>query len=104
MKINKKYYKSAEPFIKKLLKDPEVRFYYEEEKAKSDIAAAVRAARLKANLTQTQLAIKAGTTQAVIARLESGTDQRTPTLPLLAHIAAACGGKFEYGFKFRHAS
>jgi DNA-binding XRE family transcriptional regulator len=104
MKINRKYYKPAEPFFKKLLKDPEVRFYYEQEKAKSKIAVAVKAARIKANLTQAKLADRIGTTQSVIARLESGNDTRTPSLPLLAQIAIACGGSLELGFKFKHAS
>jgi ribosome-binding protein aMBF1 (putative translation factor) len=103
MKINKKYYKSADPFFKKLMNDPEVRFHYEENKAKSKLAMAVKTARLRAHLSQAKLAEKIGTTQSVIARLESGTDQRTPTLPLLAHIATACGGNLEIGFKFKHA-
>ena len=28
---------------------------------------------------------------------------RTPSLPLLARIAAACGAEFEFGFKFKRA-
>ena len=104
MKVNRKYVKSAEPFFRALLKNPEVRIAYEEERTKSRIAMAVRAARLKANLTQAKLAEKIGTTQSVIARLESGADKRVPTLPLLAHIAAACHGTLEVGFKFKHAS
>lgn len=103
MKINKKFYESADPFFKKLMKDPEIRFHYEETKAKGKIAAAVKMARLRAHLSQAKLAEKIGTTQSVIARLESGTDQRTPTLPLLAHIATACGVDLEIGFKFKHA-
>jgi len=97
-------YKSAKPFFRKLLRDAEVRILYEEERAKSEIAMAVRAARRRSNLTQAALARKIGSTQAVIARLESGTDSRTPSLPLLAHIAAACHGRLELGFKFKHAA
>lgn len=103
MKMNKKYVGSADRFFKALLKDPEVRIAYEEEKAKSEIAMAVRAARLRAHLTQAKLAEKVGTTQSVIARLESGSDKRIPTLPLLAQIAAACNGSLEVGFKFKQA-
>jgi transcriptional regulator with XRE-family HTH domain len=47
------------------------------------------------------LARKIGSTQSVIARLESGNDKRTATLPLLAHIAAACKGRLELGFRFK---
>lgn len=102
--MNKKFLKDPGPFFKKLLKDPEVRMRFEEERAKSNIAMAVVAARKRAHLTQTALAKKAGTTQGVIARLEGGSDSRIPSMPLLASIARACGGVFEFGFSFkRHA-
>lgn len=99
--MNKKYLKAADPFFKKLLKNPEVRMHYEEERAKSQIAMAVHAARIRAKLTQVALAKKANTTQGVIARLESGKDTRVPSIPLLASVGRACGGIFEFGFKFR---
>lgn len=99
-----KPYKSSKPFFRKLLRDPELKILFEEERAKSEIAMAVRAARRRSNLTQAALARRIGSTQAVIARLESGTDSRTPSLPLLAHIAAACDGHLELGFKFKHAA
>ncbi|MEK7766367.1 MAG: helix-turn-helix transcriptional regulator [bacterium] len=98
-----KHYESPARFFRKLLKDPEVRFHYEQERARTDIAMAVREARRRAKLTQASLARKIGSTQSVIARLESGTDSRTPSLPLLAHIAAACHGRLELGFRFKHA-
>lgn len=59
---------------------------------------------MKANLTQAELAKLIGTTQSVIARLEGGSDKRVPSIPLLARIAAACGGHFEFGFSFLKAS
>ncbi len=99
--MNLKHTKAAEPFFKKLLQDPEVRMHYQEEKAKSDIAMAVYTARKNAKLTQEALAKKAGTTQEVIARLESGKDSRVPSMPLLSSVAKACGGFFEYGFTFK---
>ena len=83
---NKKSYKSAKPFFQKILKDKEVRIQFEEEKSKTEIAHAVR------------------TTQSVIARLEGGSDKRVPWIPLLARIAAVCGGRFEFGFSFSKAS
>lgn len=99
--MNKKFVKSADPFFGKLLKDPEIRMRYEQERAKSKIAMAVFAARSRAHLTQNALAKKAGTTQGVIARLEGGNDIRTPSMPLLASIAKACGAVFEFSFTFR---
>lgn len=95
---------SAEGFFDSLRKDPFVRVRYEEEHAKTEIAAAVKAARQKAGLTQAELAKKIETTQSVIARLESGADSRSPSLPLLARIAAACNGSLEIGFVFKKAA
>ena len=100
----KKPYVSGEATIQKLLKNPQVRFYYDQERSKSEIAMAIRTARQRTRLTQAKLAEKVGTTQSVIARLESGTDKRNPSLPFLARIAAACNGSLEIGFKFKHAS
>ena len=101
---NKKAYRPARPFVDKILKDPEIRIYFEEERAKSEIAMAVRDARLHAGLTQIELARKANTTQAVISRVESGTDSRVPSLALLARIAAACKAKLMFGFDFKKSA
>lgn len=100
----KKSFKPARPFFKKLLEDNVVRMQYEEERSKTEIAHAVRTARLQANLTQSELAKLIGTTQSVIARLEGGSDKRVPSIPLLARIAAACGSHFEFGFNFEKVS
>ena len=100
----KKAYRPARPFMEKLLKDPEIRMYFEEEHAKSEIAMAVRDARIHAGLTQVELAKKAETTQAVISRIESGTDSRIPSLALLARIAAACKARLLFGFEFEKSA
>lgn len=97
-------YRSAQPFIKKLLKDPEVRILYEEEKANTLIARAVKEARLKVGFTQAQLAKRASTTQAVISRVESGRDSRIPSLALLARIAASLRAHLTFGFSFKKAA
>jgi ribosome-binding protein aMBF1 (putative translation factor) len=102
--MKKKNYKLAKPFFQNLLKDKEIRILFEAEKAKTEIAEAVKTARLKANLTQAELAKKIKTTQSVIARLESGSDKREPSLGLLARVAAACGASFEFGFNFKKVS
>lgn len=103
MSIKKRRVKGAEIFFERMLKDPEIRLYYEGERARSAIAMAVRAARTRAKLTQAQLAKKIGTTQSVIARLEGSDDKREPSLSLLARIAAACHGRLEFGFAFKPA-
>ena len=105
-----KYLKSAEPFFKKLkkkiLKDPKLRIVYEENKAKTQLAMAVFHARKKAHLTQGELAEKVGTTQSVIARVESGTDKKQTSLPLLNRILNACGKelRLEVVPKHRHSN
>lgn len=43
---NKKHFKPAKPFFQKLLKDKEIRIHFEEEKSKTEIAHAVRTARM----------------------------------------------------------
>lgn len=90
--------------LKSELKDSEFSFYFEREKAISNIARMVRNARQKANLTQTQLAVKAKTNQSVIARLESGSDERIPSLELLERIACALKAKLIVGFQYRKAA
>ncbi len=99
MKINKKHVKSADPFFKKLLKNKEVRIKYEHENIQSQIAVAVRGIRISANLTQSKLAEKVGTSQSVIARLESGEDKRVPSMPLLARIGDVCKKHFEFAYR-----
>lgn len=98
--MRKKMYRPARPFINKLLKDPEIRVLFEEERAKTLIADAVRTARIRAGLTQVELAKRADTTQTVISRIESGSDSRIPSLALLARIAGACKAQLTFGFSF----
>jgi predicted transcriptional regulator len=69
--------------------DPEFAKYFQRETLINEIANLVVALRKQAHLTQRELAQKAGTTQPVIARLESGSDDRIPSLELLARLAAA---------------
>lgn len=99
--MKKKSSRSAKPYIDTLLKDPEIRVYFEVERAKTLIAKAVHSARTRADLTQIELAQKAKTTQAVISRIESGSDSRTPSLELLSRIAGACGASLTFAFSFQ---
>ena len=75
--------------LKSELKVSDFSFYYKQERAINDIAHMIRNARLKLGLTQEELAKRANTTQTVVARLESGTDGRTPSLDLLNRLAHA---------------
>jgi len=95
----KKTHATVRELFRQDFEDPEFRVFFDEERARSEIAMAVVKARKAAELTQAELAEKAETTQSVIARLESGRDKRMPSLPLLARIAAATGRRLVLGFE-----
>ncbi|HAR64099.1 MAG TPA: XRE family transcriptional regulator [Candidatus Margulisbacteria bacterium] len=88
--------------INEELKDEEFKLYYEEEQIKNMIAKTVVELRQKEGITQEELAKIAHTTQPVIARLEKGTDQRTPSLKLLNKIAHALGRELSISFDRPH--
>lgn len=89
---------ALEKVIKRELKNPEFKFYFEREKAIGQIARLVRTARQNAGMTQAELARLANTSQTVIARLESGTDNRIPSLDLLQRIAQALDAQLTVSF------
>lgn len=57
------------------------------------IASVLRQARFDANLSQVDLAARAGTSQSALARYETGA--ALPTLPTLERLLAACGRRLE---------
>ncbi len=59
----------------------------------SSIAGTLRQARFDANLSQVNLAARAGTSQSALARYETGA--ALPTLPTLERLLAACGRRLE---------
>ena len=79
-------------------KDPKFADQYQRELLINEISKMIIKLRSDAHLTQSELAEKAGTTQPVIARLESGTDTRIPSLNLLARIASASHARLHIGF------
>ncbi len=64
--MKKKNYKMAQPFFDKMLRDPEIKMLFDEERARTHIAHAVRAARLRAGLTQLELAKKSAPPKALL--------------------------------------
>lgn len=103
--MNKKHIgKSLEEVLKQQLKDPEFRFYFERAKAVSEIARLVHDARVRAKITQSELAKRAKTSQTVIARLESATDKRIPSLDLLQRIARALNARLLVSFEYKAAA
>jgi uncharacterized protein len=57
------------------------------------IAGTLRQARLDADLSQVDLAARAGTSQSALARYETGA--ALPTLPTLERLLAGCGRRLE---------
>jgi ribosome-binding protein aMBF1 (putative translation factor) len=79
-------------------RNPRLRARIDAAVARATIAVIVKRARTVAGLTQAQLAVRAGTTQAVIARIEGGK-AFTASLDLLDRIARALGGRLSVEFE-----
>jgi len=77
--------------------DPEYRQEYQALEAEFSLADALIAARARAGLTQEALAERMGTTQAVIARLESGRVK--PSTRTLERLANATGTRLRITFE-----
>ena len=76
---------------KKWMKQPKYRQAYEALEEEFALASAVLDARKRAGLTQSGLARKMGTTQPVVARLESGRGR--PSMRTLERLAEATGSR-----------
>ena len=72
---------------RKMLADREVRAAYETLGGEFDLARELIAARVRAGLTQAEVAERMGTTQSVVARLESGAQM--PSVNTLLKFAKA---------------
>lgn len=76
---------------KKMLLDREVRTAYDTMADEFGLARELIAARVRAGLTQAELAVRMGTTQSVVARLESGS--QLPSVKTLLRFAKATGAR-----------
>lgn len=81
----------AEKVFSEWHKDPAYAREYEALEQEFAFASAVIGARVRAGLTQAQLAERMGTSQSAIARLESGTAR--PSVATLEKLAKATGSK-----------
>ncbi|SOC85204.1 transcriptional regulator, XRE family [Ensifer adhaerens] len=79
------------------LQDPEIAKAYDDLAEEFALAAALIEARSKADMTQEEVAQAMGTTQAVIARLESG--RTMPSTRTLQRFAEATGSKLRISFE-----
>ena len=86
----------VEEVAKEWFKDPEFVAAYDALEEEFALASALIKARAKADLTQAEVAQRMGTTQAVIARLESGRSM--PSTRTLKRFAEATGTKLRISF------
>jgi transcriptional regulator with XRE-family HTH domain len=83
------------------MKEPKYRKAYEALEEEFVLASAVIDVRNRAGLTQEELARKMGTTQPVVARLESGRSR--PSMRTLERLADATGSRLLISFAPRTA-
>ena len=79
--------KRLQTIKKKMLADRELRAAYDALADEFDLARELIAARVRAGLTQAEVAERMGTTQSVVARLESGAQM--PSVNTLLKFAKA---------------
>lgn len=75
----------------RMLANPEVKAAYDALAPEFEIATQLIRARLRAGLSQAELAARMGTSQSTITRLESGTT--LPSTKTLLRVAKATGSK-----------
>ena len=75
----------------RMLADAQVREDDDARGAEFELASELIAARVRAGLTQSELAERMGTTQSAVARLESG--RQLPSMRTLARYAKATGSR-----------
>jgi transcriptional regulator with XRE-family HTH domain len=92
----KRMYIPVEEAFLEWRKDPEFVAAYDALEEEFALAEALISARAQADMTQEDVAQKMGTTQAVIARLESG--RTMPTTRTLTRFADATGTKLRISF------
>jgi ribosome-binding protein aMBF1 (putative translation factor) len=94
-------YIKAEELFEEWRKDPEYVKAYDALEEEFTLAEAFIRARAQADLTQQQVAERMGTTQAVVARLESGRVK--PSTRTLERFAKATGTRLRIQFEPEHS-
>lgn len=74
-------------FLDEALKDPEIKAEYDRLEPEFEIIRAIIRKRLEKGMSQKQLAVKMGTQQSALSRLESGN--YNPSLAFLKKVASA---------------
>ena len=83
-----------EQLRKELLSDPKVKAEYDRLGPQFELAEELVKARARAKLSQEEVAKRMGTTQSVVAKLESG--RAKPSIRSLERYAAAIGARIRY--------
>lgn len=87
---------SYNDYLEQQLKNPDFKKEWDKGEATYQVTRELIRARLQSNLSQRDLAKKAGTTQAVISRIENMNTN--PSVDLLQRLAASMGRKLEIKF------
>lgn len=90
---------SFETILERELQDEEINFMFDEKRFYLSVARLISNLRAKAGISQAELAKLAKVSQPLIARLESGDQNRTPTFDTLFKILKALGYKLELNVK-----
>jgi ribosome-binding protein aMBF1 (putative translation factor) len=87
---------TLDDYLKEQLKNPEFRHKWQKSEAAYQVTKTLIEARLKNKISQRELATKAGTTQAVISRIENMSV--SPSIGLLQRIADSLERRLEIRF------
>lgn len=89
---------SLKDFKRRALARPEVRREYENLKEEFELLDAILKARAEAGLTQAELAVRIGTTQSAVARMETAIGKHSPSIATLKRYASALGYRLQLRF------
>lgn len=87
---------SFDEHLKKLLKNPAFKREYDALEPEYAVISAVIGKRIEKKMSQKQLALKIGTKQSAISRLESGGSN--PSMKFLQKVAIALGARLSISF------
>ena len=87
--------KSLKEFKARALRRPDVKREYDRVSEEFEFLDEILKARAAAGLTQADVAARIGTTQSVVARLESAVGGHSPSIATLQRYANALGCKLE---------
>lgn len=93
--------KNLKALKRELLADAATRAEYDAQADEYAIARELIAARTRAGMSQVEVAERMGTTQSVVARLESG--KRPPSMRTVERFAQAVGGHLVLRIETQHA-